>query len=223
MHDIPRGRPRGAFAGWFQPAQGNEDDALLRPAAHNIPFGQGSLGRVSCHMRGFFVLPFDVIERRGLSSTRAALVFLPFTLGLALLSPLFGRRADAIGTRVLLIVGPAGAALAYIWLALGHKASLVLGVIGPIALLGTSFAALVAPLTASVLSSVGSTDEGLASGINNALSRIAQLIGIALASGAASFPFGYEICFASAGVISIAAATTTAATLPKTAAKSGAS
>jgi EmrB/QacA subfamily drug resistance transporter len=171
----------------------------------------------------FFVLPFDVIERRGLSSTGAALVFLPFTLGLALLSPLFGRLADAIETRVLLIVGPAGAALAYIWLALGHKAPLVLGVVGPMALLGTSFAALVAPLTASVLSSVKSTDEGLASGINNAISRIAQLIGIALASGAASFPFGYEICFASAGVISIAAATTTAATLPKTAAKSGAS
>jgi len=169
----------------------------------------------------FFVLPFDVIDRRGLSSTDAALVFLPFTLGLALLTPGFGSLADAIGARVLLIVGPAGAALAYIWLALGHKASLVLGVVGPMALLGTSFAALVAPLTASVLSSVKSTDEGLASGINNATSRIAQLIGIALASGAASFSFGYEICFGGAAVISIAAATTTAATLPKTAAKSG--
>ncbi len=94
----------------------------------------------------FFVLPFDVIDRRGLSSTDAALVFLPFTLGLALLTPGFGSLADAIGARVLLIVGPAGAALAYIWLALGHKASLVLGVVGPMALLGTSFAALVAPL-----------------------------------------------------------------------------
>lgn len=109
-----------------------------------------------------FVLPFDVIDRRSLSSTGAALVFLPFTLGLALLSPGFGNLADAIGARVLMIVGPAGAALAYIWLALGHKASLVLGVVSPMALLGTSFAALVAPLTASVLSSVGSTDEGLA-------------------------------------------------------------
>jgi MFS family permease len=169
----------------------------------------------------FFVLPFDIIDRRGFSSTGAALVFLPFTLGLALLSPAFGNLADAIGARVLLIVGPAGAALAYIWLAVGYNASLVLGVVGPMALLGTSFAALVAPLTASVLSSVGSTDEGLASGINNAISRIAQLLGIALASGAASFPFGYEICFAGAAVISIAASTTTAATLPKKAAKSG--
>jgi EmrB/QacA subfamily drug resistance transporter len=171
----------------------------------------------------FFVLPFDVIDRRELSSTDAALVFLPFTVGLALLSPVFGSVADAIGPRILLIVGPVGAALAYIWLALGHHASLVLGVVGPMALLGISFAALVAPLTASVLSSVGSADEGLASGINNASSRIAQLIGIALAASAASTAFGYEICFAGAAVISIAAATTAAATLPRTAAKSGAS
>src|SRR5262245_37359943 len=79
----------------------------------------------------FFLLPFDLIDRRGLSATGAALVFLPFTLGLALLSPVFGSLADAIGSRALLIVGPIGAALAYIWLALGHTASLALGVIGP--------------------------------------------------------------------------------------------
>jgi MFS family permease len=166
----------------------------------------------------FFLLPFDLIDRRGLSSTGTAFVFLPFTLGMALLSPVFGSLADAIGPRVLLIIGPLGAALAYIWLALGYNASLVLGVVGPMALLGVSFAVLVAPLTASVLSSVGSADEGLASGINNAVSRIAQLIGVALAAGAASFALGYEICFAIAAVISIGAAASAAAMLPATAA-----
>jgi EmrB/QacA subfamily drug resistance transporter len=167
----------------------------------------------------FFLLPFDLIDRRSLSSVGAALVFLPFTLGMALLSPVFGNLADAIGPRLLLIIGPLGAALAYIWLALGHNASLVLGVVGPMTLLGISFAVLVAPLTASILSSVGSADEGLASGINNAVSRIAQLIGVALAAGAASFALGYEICFTGAAVISIAAATTAAATVPATAAE----
>ena len=47
------------------------------------------------------------------------------------------------------------------------------------------------PLTTSVLSSVADTDEGLASGVNNAVSRMAQLAGIALAAGVASYAAGY--------------------------------
>jgi hypothetical protein len=41
----------------------------------------------------------------------------------------------------------------------------------------------VAPLTASVMPSVKTSDEGLASGINNVASRVAQLAGVALAAG----------------------------------------
>ena len=162
----------------------------------------------------FFLTPFDLIDRRGLTSTGAALAFLPFTLGLALLSRTFGGLADAMGARAMLIAGPIGAAVAYIWMALGHDASLLIGVIGPMALLGTSFAVLVAPLTASILSSVGPADEGLAAGVNNAISRVAQLIGIALAAGVASFVTGYEIALAGAAVVTGAAAMLVATTVP---------
>jgi predicted MFS family arabinose efflux permease len=154
----------------------------------------------------FFLLPFDLVDRRGLSSTDAGMVFLPFTLGVGLLSRLFGRVADAIGTRALLVTGPVGAALAYIWLALGHDVSLVFGVIGPMALLGVSFALLVAPLTASVLSSVKQSDEGLASGINNAASRVAQLAGVATAAGLGTIVSGYKAGLLAAAVASIAGA-----------------
>ncbi|WP_245323161.1 MFS transporter [Bradyrhizobium shewense] len=153
-----------------------------------------------------FLLPFDLVDRRALSSTDAGLAFLPFTLGVGLLSEVFGGLADKIGTRTMLIAGPAGAALAYVWLALGQKECLTLGVIVPMTLLGVSFAVLVAPLTASVISSVDQTDEGLASGINNAASRVAQLAGGALAAGAASFESGYEVGLAVAAATSIAGA-----------------
>ena len=79
----------------------------------------------------FFLLPFDLVDRRGLSSTDAGLAFLPFTLGVGILSNVFGGLADKIGARAMLIAGPAGAALAYVWMALGQEASVMLGVLGP--------------------------------------------------------------------------------------------
>ena len=55
----------------------------------------------------FFLLPFDLFDRRALSSTDAGLAFLPFTLGVGLLSNVFGKLADKIGARAMLIAGPA--------------------------------------------------------------------------------------------------------------------
>jgi EmrB/QacA subfamily drug resistance transporter len=171
----------------------------------------------------FFLLPFDLVDRRALSSTDAGMAFLPFTLGVGLLSGVFGRLADKIGAWAMLIAGPAGAALAYVLMALGQKESLMFGVIVPMTLLGLSFAVLVAPLTASVMSSVDQTDEGLASGINNAASRIAQLAGAALAAGVASFESGYEVGLAIAAATSIGGAFTASVTPTPAAAKVGGS
>jgi predicted MFS family arabinose efflux permease len=139
----------------------------------------------------FFLLSFDLIDRRKLTPIDAGLVFLPFTLGVGLLSQPFGALADKIGARTMLIAGPLGAAAALLLLALGKDASLAAGVIAPMTLLGVSFAGVVAPLTASVMSSVADADEGLASGVNNAVSRVAQLAGIALSAGVASYASGY--------------------------------
>jgi EmrB/QacA subfamily drug resistance transporter len=163
----------------------------------------------------FFLLPFDLVDRRGLSPTEAGFAFLPFTLGVGLLSRAFGAAADSLGARAMLIVGPLGATVAYIGLGLGKTMSLWLGVIGPMALLGVSFAALVAPLTATVMSSLDQTDAGLASGVNNAVSRVAQLAGIALSAGIASHSFGYEIGMAVAAFITAMAASVIARKLPR--------
>jgi EmrB/QacA subfamily drug resistance transporter len=154
----------------------------------------------------FFLLPFDLIDRRGLSPASAGLVFLPFSLAVGLLSPYFGGLADRFGARIMLVSGAAGAAAAYVWMVLAHDRPLALGVIAPQALLGLSFAVLVAPLTASVISSVAQADEGLASGINNAASRIAQLAGVAVAAGLGALVSGYQFGLAAAAVLSVAGA-----------------
>ena len=162
----------------------------------------------------FFLLPFDLVDRRGMTPTEAGLAFLPFTLGLGLLSRPFGALADSIGARAMLITGAAGASLALLWMAFGQNASLILAVIAPMTLLGISFAVLVTPLTASVISSVERSDEGLASGINNAISRVAQLLGIALAASIASLEPGFQIGFIAAAAVTMAGALTVAVSVP---------
>jgi EmrB/QacA subfamily drug resistance transporter len=171
----------------------------------------------------FFLVPFDLVDRRGLPATQAGLAFLPFTLGVGLLSRLFGGLADKVGARTMLIAGPAGAALAYLWMAIAGDASLAWGVIAPMMLLGLSFAVLVAPLTASVLSSVDESDEGLASGINNAASRIAQMAGVALTAGIVALASGYALALVLAALLSLAGAATVAAMVPRLALKPSAS
>jgi len=86
------------------------------------------------------------------------------------------RRARYVDDR-------SAAAVAYGLLAFGKGTPCALGTLAPMVLLGISFAVLVASSTASVMSSVKDQDED--SGINNAVSRIAYLAGIALAAGLA--------------------------------------
>lgn len=152
----------------------------------------------------FFLLPFELLDRRGLTPAEAGLTFLPFTLGVGLLSERFGRRSDAVGTRAMLAAGSCGAAAAFIWMAFGQDASLTVGVIAPMTLLGIAFAVLIAPLTAAVMSSVGPSDEGLASGVNNAATRVAQLTGVAIAAGIGSVASGYRLGLIAAAIVSLA-------------------
>lgn len=196
----------GAYGFWERVS----DHPMMPPRlAQNRPFLALNVATLSIYAGlaiMFFLLPFDLIDRRGLSSTAAGLSLLPMALGVGLLSRPFGALADKTGARTMLIAGPLGAALAFIWLALAQNASLTMGVLAPMTLLGISFAALVTPLTASVLSSVAQADEGLASGVNNAASRVAQLVGVALGAGLGTIEGGHRIGFIAAAAFMLAGA-----------------
>jgi predicted MFS family arabinose efflux permease len=99
-------------------------------------------------------------------------------------------------------------------MALTQQSGLIPGVVAPEALLGISFAVLVAPLTASVLSSVATSDEGLASGINNAISRVAQLVGVALAASLGTLGSGWQWGLVTAALLSGAGALVTLVEIP---------
>jgi len=151
----------------------------------------------------FFLLPFELIERRGLTPFQSGLVFLPFTLCVGFLSRSFGAMADRIGIKPMLIAGSALTAIGFAWFALEQDATLWRSILVPMTICGLGFAALVAPLTAGVMASVEDTDEGLASGINNTASRIAQMIGVALAAVFASAATGYATGLWLAALLSV--------------------
>jgi EmrB/QacA subfamily drug resistance transporter len=205
----------GAYAFW----QTKTDHPLTPPRLlKNEPFvglNLATLGIYGALSLGFFLLPFEMIDRRGLTATDVGLLFLPFTAALGLLSRYFGKLADRHGPRGALIVGPLGCGVAFAWFALGQSLPTWLGIFAPVCLLGLSMAVLVAPLTAAVLSCVKDADEGLASGVNNAASRIAALLGTALAAGLATFPASYMLGMFAAAMMAALGALAAAITLRK--------
>lgn len=127
-----------------------------------------------------FFLPLYLIQVQGYSATMAAAAFLPFVVLVSVLSRWSGALADRIGPRLLLIIGPAIAAIGFALLAVpGLGTDYWSEVLPGVAGIGLGMAVTVAPLTTAVMTSAGEAHTGTASGINNAASRIAALIAIA--------------------------------------------
>ncbi len=155
----------------------------------------------------FFLLPFELIDRRGFDATLAGAAFLPFTLAVGLLSQAFGRLADRFGANLLIAAGAGVSALSFIWFAMTQEAGAIAGVAAPMALLGLAFALLVAPLSAAALGAASEADQGVASGVNNTVSRIAQMSGVGVAAALIGYPGGFQIGLAAAAILAMAAAT----------------
>ncbi len=137
-----------------------------------------------------FLLPFDLQARRGLSVSAAGLTLLPIGIIIGGLSRLMGGLADRFGPRPFLIAGPALVGLCGAGLAL-NLASYWLGVLVPILLFSAGMAMVVSPLTTAVMNSVPDARTGAASGVNNAVSRLAGVLAIAVFGAAASLVFAW--------------------------------
>ena len=131
-----------------------------------------------------FYLPMLVIAAWGMSEIEAAAAFAPLSVFIALLSKHFGRMADRIGPAPLITAGGLTIAAGYGWLALSVAGKdFWRGVLPPMALAGLGMSMVVAPLSAAIMAAVGDSQSGIASGVNNAISRTAGLIAVAALGG----------------------------------------
>jgi EmrB/QacA subfamily drug resistance transporter len=137
----------------------------------------------------FFLVLF-LQQVGGYTPLQAGMSLLPITVIVFLLSRRFGMLADRIGPHLFMAGGPIVAGLGLLLQARANaSADYVTQILPGIIVFGLGLAATVAPLTATVLGSVEPGHSGVASGINNAVSRVASLLAIAALGAVVSGSF----------------------------------
>ena len=126
----------------------------------------------------FMVLQLQTVL--GYDATAAGAAQLPTIALITLLSPRMGALATRIGPRIPMTVGPLIVAAGTLWLAgVDGSAPYVVEILPGSLLQGLGMAVTVAPLTATVLGAAPDAQAGIASGVNNAVARAAQLLAVA--------------------------------------------
>ena len=130
----------------------------------------------------------------GYSALKSGLAGLPTTILLFLLSGRVGALAGRFGPRLFMGVGPLLSAAGVLMLArLDESVDYFADLLPAIVLFGTGLALTVAPLTATVMAEARRGDSGIASGVNNAVARVAGLLGIAAVGVAVAGRSGAEL------------------------------
>jgi EmrB/QacA subfamily drug resistance transporter len=152
-----------------------------------------------------FYLPAALIAGWGISPAEVSIVLLPLGILLTVLSPFAGKFSDRLGPGPMIAAGSVLVALSFLGLGLFIGThSLWLTVLPLMILFGLGMSLVVSPLSTAVMTSVEDRDTGTASGINNAVARVAGLFAVATMGGLGAWVFS-GVVGASAGDLSFGA------------------
>ncbi|MEP7022658.1 MAG: DHA2 family efflux MFS transporter permease subunit [Actinomycetota bacterium] len=149
----------------------------------------------------FFLMVLYLQEVAGYSALHSGLAMIPTTLVMFTLSKQFGRLADRFGPRLFMGGGPLLAAVGLaLLLRLGAQVNYLTELLPALLIFSVGLSATVAPLTATVLSDADDSNAGIASGINNAVARIAGLLSIAGVGAVIAAQFAHSLDRGLAGI-----------------------
>jgi predicted MFS family arabinose efflux permease len=132
----------------------------------------------------FFLVLF-LQQIAGYSPFMSGLATAPITVVMFVLSPRFGRLSMRLGPRYFMGLGPLVCAASLLWMReLSPGFDYWTALLPPLLVFACGLSMIVAPLTSTVLADAGEQDAGIASGVNNAIARVAGLLGIAVVGAA---------------------------------------
>jgi EmrB/QacA subfamily drug resistance transporter len=142
----------------------------------------------------FFFLILFLQQIGGYSPLKSGLTTLPVTAVMFVLSRRFGALADRYGPRLFMGAGPLVCAVGLLLLQrVGTHIDYLKDILPPLLLFSLGLSMTVAPLTAAVLADATNDDAGIASGVNNAIARVAGLIGTAAVGAAVAASFAARL------------------------------